>query len=112
MSDVIYFVWLNTIKSDYARVTPSVPFVASLNGDAGVLVPGYSVSHPIYRGHTDGNVTLSGESWVTKQIATLKHAFGYASVQSMVSTYTRVSTFVGPSTLNWYTAEAVSGDRT
>lgn len=92
------------------RVTPSVPFEPILNGEKGLLVPGYHVSHPIYRGHTDGTVTLpSGQTWVTRQVATLKHAYGLLSVQSRLSTYTRVSTFVGPNTLNWYAAKATNG---
>ena len=95
---------------DSVRVTPSVPFEPILNGEKGLLVPGYHVSHPIYRGHTDGTVTLpSGQTWVTRQVATLKHAYGLLSVQSRLSTYTRVSTFVGPNTLNWYVAKATDG---
>lgn len=99
-----------TDKSDSFRVTPSVPFEPALDGKTGVLVSGYHVSHPIYRGHTDGVVTLpSGQSWVTRQVATVKHAFGTSSIQSRMSTYTRVSTFMGASSLNWYTAKAWTG---
>ena len=101
---------LDTDEPTSVRVTPSVPFEPILNGEKGLLAPGYHVSHPIYRGHTDGTVTLpSGQTWVTRQVATLKHAYGLLSVQSRLSTYTRVSTFVGPSTLNWYVAKATNG---
>jgi hypothetical protein len=74
------------------------------------MVSGYHVSHPVYRGHTNGVVTLpDGQSWTTQQVATMKHTYGDKSVQSVMSTYTRVSTFVGASTLNWYTAEDSTG---
>ena len=101
---------LDTDEFNSVRVTPSIPFEPILNGEKGLLVPGYHVSHPIYRGHTDGTVTLpSGQTWVTRQVATLKHSYGLLSVQSRLSTYTRVSTFVGPNTLNWYVAKATNG---
>ncbi|KAF9646564.1 hypothetical protein BDM02DRAFT_2993722 [Thelephora ganbajun] len=91
-------------------VAPSVPFEPALNDERGLLVPGYHVSHPVYRGHTNGIVVLpSGQFWAIREVATLKHAYAYASVQSLMSTYTRVSTFVGPSTLNWYVAEGKTG---
>lgn len=81
-----------------------------MDGEKGLLVPGYHVSHPIYRGHTDGTVTLpSGQTWVMRQVATLKHTYGYTPVQTLVSTYTRVSTFIGPNTLNWYVAKSTGG---
>ena len=97
---------LNTDNLDFIRVLPDVPFDPTLNGQKGLLVPGYYVSHPIYRGHIDGTVTLpSGDNWVTREVATLKHAYGYTPVQNMLSTYTRASVFVGASTLNWYLAE-------
>lgn len=114
MSNVCLLILLEQVsetdKLDSVRVTPSVPFEPILGGVGGLLVPGYHVSHPIYRGHTDGTVTLpSGQTWVTRQVATLKHAYGYVRVQTLMSTYTRASVFVGPNTLNWYVAKATSG---
>ena len=112
MSDTVPLACLSTDRPDPVRVTPDVPFEPTINGELGVLVSGYHVSHPVYRGHTNGVATLpTGESWVTQQVATIKHTYGYSSIQSMVSSYTRVSTFVGPNSLNWYTATAKSGDR-
>lgn len=102
--------WLSANELDSVRVLPSVPFDPSYNGQAGLLVPGYYVSHPIYRGHTNGTVTLpNGQSWASLQVATLKHAYAYKPIQKLLSTYTRMSTFVGASTLNWYTAVANNG---
>ena len=81
-----------------------------LNGEKQLLVPGYHVSHPVYRGHTDGSVTLpSGQTWVMRQVATLKHAYARLPVQSLLSTYTRASAYIGPNTLNWYVAKAKGG---
>ena len=100
----------DTDEPNLVRATPSVPFEPSLDGKEGVLVPGYNVSHPVYRGHTNVTVTLpSGLSWYTLQVSTLKHAHGYGAVQDLLSSYTRVTTFVGPSSLNWYTATDKSG---
>jgi len=91
-------------------VLPSVPFDPSYNGQVGLLVPGYYVSHPIYRGHTNGTVTLpNGQSWASLQVSTLKHTYGYKPIQNLLPTYTRLSTFIGASTLNWYTAKSKSG---
>ena len=102
---------LSINKPTSVRVTPSVPFEPSLNYKGGLLVPGYHVSHPIYRGHTNATITLpSGMSWFTLQVSTLKHAYGYKPVQSMLSTYTRAVAFVGPSSLNWYSAKALNSE--
>ena len=67
-------------------------------------MPGYHVSHPIARGHTDSTVLGLLE------IATLNHAHPHVSVQSLLSTYTRGSAFFMSSALNWYTAEAKCGN--
>ena len=102
--------YLNIDELNLPRVTPDVPFEPALNGEKELLVPGYYVSHPIYRGHTDGFVILpTGETWVTRQVATLKHVFGSLPVQSLMSTYARASAFIGPNTLNWYLAKPESG---